>query len=384
MDQYPNNEIADEFAALGDPRLVMEEVVRLVGDLRLSAHRLGDAIAGAGFSAREWRGDDARLFLLSDQLPDITVDALITRLAEFSAANGPAWLHGGASDIARFTDEVEILYGVVRPLRTVAHRLRMLPVRRRDTEPLELALGSARVGTPLDLVAGALRDLDTLSPYLVPLADEEWSEPVPAPARSQSDNLDRPISQRGQDSYAASLTDADLRERQSYTRLRDFAPAPSSAVTTETRSPNLSGHLIMWLKENTGHLPLRKWVVMAAAVAVLGVGTLLLSIAPGAGSGQHATSSGALRLVVSPATVSLSCRGSGTSLELSLRNTGSTQLNWSVSTPVDLLLSATHGSIAAGRQATLQIRVKDEKAGQGTMEFTYTNGRTKVSYAVRC
>src|SRR5579885_238105 len=78
--------MADEDAleALNDPRQVMMEVLGLVEDLRLASNRLGDAIVAGGLSAREWRSPDARLATLSDQFPDITVDDLITRLAEFA------------------------------------------------------------------------------------------------------------------------------------------------------------------------------------------------------------------------------------------------------------------------------------------------------------
>ncbi|MFI5273244.1 MAG: hypothetical protein ACHQ4H_09470, partial [Ktedonobacterales bacterium] len=46
--------------------------------------------------AREWRSDDALLRPLSDQLPAVTLDDLISRASEFAAGSGPYWLHGTA------------------------------------------------------------------------------------------------------------------------------------------------------------------------------------------------------------------------------------------------------------------------------------------------
>ncbi|HLJ82195.1 MAG TPA: hypothetical protein VKT52_11960, partial [Ktedonobacterales bacterium] len=117
MDEYEQNDLGaapddeDAYEALNDPRRVMMEVVALVEELHRATTRLGDAIAAAGLPARTWRDADCRLLLLADQFPDITLDALITRLAEFAAGMGPDWLHGSREDIARFTDEASILYG---------------------------------------------------------------------------------------------------------------------------------------------------------------------------------------------------------------------------------------------------------------------------------
>ncbi|MGO8950044.1 MAG: BACON domain-containing protein, partial [Ktedonobacterales bacterium] len=345
------------------------EVLGLVGDLRQAAHRLGDALVAAGLNAREWRGEHARLALLSDQLPDITVDELITRLAEFGAAHGQDWLHGGPADIARFNDEVEVLYGVLRPLRVVAQRLRMIPANKRSAHSLERTLGSAVVGTPLDLVVGALRDLEALSPYLAPLTVAEWNNAPPATIPT---NLDNP-------EYLTHV------EAQSFTRLRDFAPTPGTArQVQEASQAGQVSRLFSWLRVKTLHLPISKWIVVATAIVALGTGTLLLSMAARVGSGETIKGTVASQLVASPVPVSLACRGKGTALELQLHNTGKTQLEWSIKTPPGLWLSATQGTLAPGKTTQLQIKVTSAKPEQGTMAFTSGNDLTRIPYTIAC
>src|SRR5258708_31467467 len=183
---------SEDDAALDDPRLVMAEVVRLLGELHRATTRLGDAIVAAGLPAREWRTDDAFLGHLPGELPEITLDTLLTRLAEFAADLGPHLLHGDVEELAHFHDETLMLYDVIRPLRAFAQHQRMLPARERGEQPLWRALGDARVGTPLDLAVARLRDRDALGPFLAPLAPADWQtieqtiEQPPAPAPEQA------------------------------------------------------------------------------------------------------------------------------------------------------------------------------------------------------
>ncbi|MFI5274746.1 MAG: hypothetical protein ACHQ4H_17075, partial [Ktedonobacterales bacterium] len=89
-------EAPDEYASLRDPRLVMPEVAAVLDELHQAITQLGNAISAAGLPAREWRSDDALLRPLSDQLPAVTLDDLISRASEFAAGSGPYWLHGTA------------------------------------------------------------------------------------------------------------------------------------------------------------------------------------------------------------------------------------------------------------------------------------------------
>jgi hypothetical protein len=361
VDRDTGDQIADDYAALHDPYQVMMEVLELVRDLQQSTNRLGDAIVAGGLNARDWRSSEASLGLLSDQLPDITLDELITRLAEFSAAQGPDWLHGGPAEVERFKDEVQILYGVTRPLRVAAQRLRMLPAYERSEIPLEHALGSARVGTPLDLVAATLSDLEALSPYLVPLTAQQWESPAPGGEQAEPQNL----SPQG---------------KRQFTRLRDFAPARDPEAPVASAAPreqimDFTVRLFSWVQAHTRYLPINKWVVVTAAMLTLATGILLLSIA---------TQLTASQLVVSPTTVLLACSGKGASLQLSLRNSGKTPLAWSIKTPGGLVLSATKGTLPPGKSVALQVRPSSARPEQGILLITASNSSMQVPYTVRC
>lgn len=158
MDGYTLDDLPEEYAALSDRREVMAEVVEALDSLRQCTRKLGDALVAAGLPARDWLGRGARLQLLDDTLPDVTLDDVITRLAEFSAGSGPDWLHGDLDALARFFDEVALLDDVVRALRLAAQRERMASVRQRSDLPMRRALGDARVGTQLDLLSRDLRE----------------------------------------------------------------------------------------------------------------------------------------------------------------------------------------------------------------------------------
>jgi hypothetical protein len=365
VDRYTGDQIADEYAALHDTYQVMMEVLELVRGLQQSTNRLGDAIVAAGLNARDWRSSDACLALLSDQLPNISLDELITRLAEFSAAHGPGWLHGGPAEIERFKDEVDILYGVTRPLRVVVQRLRMLPAYERSAIPLEQALGAARVSTPLDLVAGTLRDLKALSPYLMPLTAQQWEPPAHRDEQAE-------------------LTNLSPRDERSFTRLRDFAQAPDPHASTAPAAPtdrikDLTVRLFSWVQGHAQHLPINKWIVVAAAMISLSSGILLVTLAT-----RPAGETIASQLVASPTQVSLACSGKGATLRLSLRNSGKTPLQWSIKTPSGLVLSATKGTLPPGTSVTLQIRSSSARSEQGMLLITASNSSVQIPYSVRC
>jgi Viral BACON domain len=426
MDDYDLNDRGaptsedDVYEVLNDPRRVMMEVVALVEDLHHAVTRLGDAIAAAGLPAREWRTADCRLLLLADQFPDITLDALITRLAEFAAGMGPHWLHGDRADIAQFNDEVAILYSVVRPLRTTAQRLRMVPVRERGDLPIERALGDGRVGTPLDRVAAVLRDLDSLGPYLVPLAAEEWqdftSAPPMQPPSVQSPSVQSPSVQSppvpsftpspaiGADATVmqphtpgASLPIAvppatpppavpPTSSSQSFRRLRDFMPPPEerrSAVGIQGRDWSwLRADASVWARALLEWMKPRKWLVIGIAIMLLALGTALLTLARQSALPTAVTP--ASHLTASPADVTLTCSGKSSSLKLTLRDTGTQSLTWSIKAPSGLSISTTHGTLKPGATVTLTIKVASAKAAHGTLAFTSSDGAATIPYTVSC
>lgn len=404
MDNYGVDEAAgalpDEYAALADARQVMGEVLGLMEDLHGATTRLGDALVGAGLPAREWLTEDCRLLLLSDQFPDVTLDDVVTRLAEFAAGMGPHWLHGGLDDVARFNDEVSVLSGVVRSLRVVAQRLRMLPPRERGDFPLERALGDPRVGTPLDRVATIMRDLESLGPYIQPLTAEEWNSPAPTgepdaapdtwlagspPSAGQPTGWPPTSSAVG---GAQPLAQMPQSAAQPFRRLRDFMPPPGSraahaahstteGVGWETVSLRLSA-----LARDAAHwLRPRKWLVAGILVMVLALGTALLALVSQPAPSSTASVSS---LAVVPAKLTFACSGKGASLSVSLRNTGTRPLTWTAKAPSGLTLSATHGAIQPATAVTIHVHVTSEKPAKGTLAFTSSDGAVSVPYTVTC
>jgi hypothetical protein len=378
MDEYrvDTSELPDEYAALADTRQVMLEVVGLLEDLHKATTRLGDAIAAAGFHGREWRGLDAQLDELSDQFPEITLDDLITRLAEFSAGNGPVWLRGDRADIERFTDEAAILGGVMRPLRVLAQRQRVTPARERSRHPFERALADGRVGTQLDLMARYLRDLEALAPFLAPLAPEEWNLVSPAP----------PAPPAPQPSAAPAPAARSGPAMRPFTRLRDFADsARGSAPSIRQAGPSQTLTLALGrARARTEVLVLRlrlyRWmvVVIAALILAIAMGVLTLAVHEGA------TLAPPSHLQATPARLTFTCAGKGATHVLTLRNSGSAPLTWQVAAPTGLTLSAAKGLLTRGASAAVTVRVSAARAAHGTLAFTSTDGAAQVPYTVTC
>lgn len=419
-DELPLDELPGDYEALADGREVMREVMELVTELRGSAKKLGDAIVASGFPAREWVGPDAELALLGEPFPEISLDAFLTRLAEFAAGMGPAWLRGAEDEIAQFVDEVQILDGVARPLRIFAQRQRMLPARERGELPLEQVFGDGRVGTQLDLLAGYLRDLDALSPYIAPLTPSEWTAllpllsapaaspqtaPQPAQARpQQQQQAQRSIPGAGVSAelpavfskqqwllssqphpaqpapppYAAPLESVEYPRTgdipQTYTRLRDFAPPPSAEAShVVVRVPNGRGMLALLLRH--------RWLALGIVILVLSAGTGVLSLAALRANATTPTS----HLTATPATLHLTCTGKGATATLTLRNTTKTPVTWTVQAPpAALRLSATHGTLKPGATATLTATSTKRAASQGMLTFAADDGTLTVPYTVAC
>ncbi|HEX8036557.1 MAG TPA: hypothetical protein VF510_22055 [Ktedonobacterales bacterium] len=423
--ELPPDELSDEYAALADAREVMREVIGLIEELRGAAKKLGDAVAAAGFPAREWVGPDAALALLGESFPDISLDAFLTRVAEFAAGMGPAWLRGGADEIARFSDEVQLLDEVARPLRIFAQHQRMLPASERGELRLERALGDGRVGTQLDLMAGYLRDLDALAPYIVPLTPSEWAAlnpPSPAPAappqtgpqpshaRSpQQQQAQRPVPGPGASAelpavfskqqwllssqphpaqpapppYAPPLESVEYTHTgdtpQTYSRLRDFAPPPSASAAP----PAGSSHVVVRVPNGRGLLALllhHRWLVLGITILVLSAGTGLLSLVALRTNATAPTS----HLTATPATLHLTCTGKGASATLTVRNTGRSPVTWTLRPPAALRISATRGTLKPGATATLTATSTSHAAAQGTVTFAADDGTLTVPYTISC
>ena len=400
-DDLPAGDLQDEYEALADATEVMREVMGLVEELRGSTKKLGDAIASSGFPAREWVGPDAALGLLGEPFPDITLDAFLTRLAEFSAGMGPAWLRAGETEIAQFNDETLILNDVAQPLRVFAQRQRVLPARERGELPLERVFGDGRVGTQLDLLAGYLRDLESLAPYIVPLTPSEWAALLPAqPPSAMPPAPAQPEPARGATSgvltgdqqhwllssqkqpavspYAPPQKSSVADAPQTYTRLRDFAPP--SATGRPAADPR---HVVLHVPNGRGLLKLlqrHQWAVLGILVLVLSAGTGLLSLVA---LHNNATTPTAI-LAASPTNLSLTCTGRRSATTLTLLDKGKTPLTWTVNPPAGLRISAMQGKLKPGASVSLTVAATNRSASKGALAIATDDGTLTVPYVITC
>ncbi len=400
--------LPDEYSELGNPRLVIEEVVRLLGALHRDSTRLGDTIVAAGLAAREWRSKAARLERISDEFPPISLDELLTRMAEFAAGTGILWLHGGPNELDRFQDETIVLHGVIKPLRAFAQRQRLLPARERGDEPLWKALGDPLVGTPLDLVARDLRDIDALAPFLAPISDADWKaiEAAQAKAAPQAaPQVKRSASAKSATSAEASraatpapptlaapptaaekappvgaLTVEDLKAASDATpapkRLREYLPS-APAVLPRARESQLSRSL-----QAGGRYLLRRWAIVLTVAVMLALATGLLTVIS-QGRAQMTTNA---HLVAAPTSLALACSGKSSTEAFTLRNAGTKSEAWKVTAPKGVTISAATGTLAPNATATLKLTVASgtKTASHGTLTITDADGTLTVPYSIAC
>ena len=409
----------DEYAALQDPRLVMPEVATVLAELHEGITQLGSAFVSAGVPAREWRSDDALLRPLGESLPDVTLDDLLTRAAEFAAGNGPYWLHGGAGEIEQFVAETALLSDAFRPLRVIAQRLRVLPPRERGALPIERALGDGRVGAKLDRVSRSLADLDALAPFMAPLSPDEWNAarraappaegdqyteplppelipspaPVPAAARMPPppapSPLSPPASPRARFVTLAASPVAALFGRGSASssaastarQAPAAAPAPRGMYAPRVRrlSQTLGGYAAQ-ARERMQRIEPRRWMVVGLVALLLAVGTGVLALAS-----RPDTSAPPAPLAVSPASVTLTCTGKGSSVTVTLEWTGTAATSWSVQqAPAGLALSSSRGTLKPNTGIPIVLHVTARKATHGTLIFVAGKQQASVAYTVTC
>lgn len=417
MDERSNEGLAealpDEYSELADPRLVMEEVVRLLGELHRASTRLGDAIVVAGMPARDWRSTAARLDAISNEFPAVTLDDLLTRLAEFSASTGILWLRGGPAELDRFQDETGILHDVVKPLRSFGQRQRMLPARERGEEPLWKALGDPRVGTPLDLVAKTLRDLVDLDPFIAPVSADVWKEldaerakaeaaakrsstgksakvpaaPAPLPAvpsaatppptlPSPSTSIPRAAAMSAANASAIEAPKSSDEPAPAHKRLREYLPS-APAVLPRARESRLSQSL-----QAGGRYLIKRWTVVLTVTVMLVLAIALLTVVTQARPQPTSTA----HLTANPTSLALTCTGKNTSASFTLKNTATKSEAWKVTPPKGVTLSAVTGTLASGASATLKLTVATgtKASAQGTLTFTDADGTLAVPYTITC
>lgn len=426
-----------------DPTEKMRRARLLLRDLLAASRHLGDALVQAGLAPERWRDPDARLSELDRQAPDITLDALLTRLAEFAAELGPALLAGGGEALDDFERDVHALGDVLRPLRALAQRERLKPRTERDGAAIWRALSDVRVGVVLDRLTRVLRELDGLAPRLRALSAEQWQAldaalaaeeaaadaPTVAPARGPSSSALGPaggsLGAEATVPLAYRLPDA----------IPDEAPGDPDAPTylsagwlpdARSNEPTVPVGPVPgapWARSRTaaplwlGQRP-RKWGLLLATALALLVGTAvltlftrpdLLSIVPNGTptltSAQSTSAAGQLareptatvtprptptitpspaaslpaKLTASPNPLTL-CPLNGPTT-LTLTNTGGRATTWTASASNGATVAPRSGALQPGERA--ELSVSSFGATRGTITIRWSGGSLKDSFRCR-
>jgi hypothetical protein len=346
VDDDISQELPEEIAAQIDRRGVMREAAEHVEALHHATKRLGDALIATGLSGRALRSEDALLSLLDDELPDITVDELITRLAEFGADTGPVWLHGDERDLAAFHDEVAVLGDVIGPLRAIAQHLRMGTAGRSAGLPIEQAFASGLVGTQLYLLGMVLRDLELLAPVMAPLAPDEWE------------------ASRGFELNA---------------HLRDFVPEGQAQRERYQGTFGVETLPATLLRRGQA---LGSWLQAHKLAAIAGVSLVLVTGIALAQVAARSEASHPSAVVVVPATVSLTC--SSRPATVTLTNPGKQSLTWQAEPPASLSVVPARGALLPGQRAALRIAARGNEPGSGAIVIVAADGTASIPYTITC
>lgn len=418
-------DLPEEYSALADRRRVMLEVADELGELHTAVNALGDALETAGLPGRMWRSPDASLRLIARSLPDITVDRLMTRLAEFAAGKGPDWLHGGIDDLDQFHREVRAIARVVDRLSESALQGSALQRSSRPPRAIELAFGAPKVSAALDHVAEILTDFRALEPFMAPLTSDEW--------RSQAAHLQSPEASTEQ--ARAHGDTLSLSADGAHAKLRDFARA---TLKPQVHGNNTPGARLDALLEHAKvalaplfRRPLfprplfrrKRLIALEGALLLMTVLAVLLlhhqgiigssatrgSLNSGlsataasatAASATHASATAAV--MASPTAIhlaptktsvpapqlALTCamNAAKTSATLDVKNTGRGAVSWQAAASHWLTVSPSKGQLSVGQTDTAQVTPSSSKRGWGTNTVTVSasNGTQSASFSATC
>jgi hypothetical protein len=372
----------------------------LLVELYAATRGLGDALNRAGFPPGRWDTPEARLSTLGNRLPQVTVEALLARLADFALDTGPIWLAGTGEALDEFAHEVHVLAAAIGPLRGLAQQQRTLAsVADRSRRSLKQALQDERVDAELDRLAHTLRQLQELAAALEPIA----SLPRGVPSMQASGVVVSRRARGEQEGNAA--VPVWLVGQTGQEQAPDMSPHPRKV----SRWPGSQLLRAAWSRRGTrvalgvGSVVLLVVLAMSGALALVHA---LTAPVPGPASRDQgaptATHSGsatpsagrtatvvpatqgpaAAVLAVSPASLVLPC--GGTPVTLTVSNTGGQSLMWQASVSGNAALSATSGSVGPASQATVSVHATGTQHGPGAIVFT-SNGRTaKVTFKVSC
>jgi hypothetical protein len=368
--------LSGEYAALRDTPAVMRSAAGYLEELQGAVTRLGDAIEQGGLPGRLWRSDEADLATLGDIFPLITVDELITRLAQFASERGPAWLRGDMADLAAFRDETRILYDVVHALRMTAQRLRMSGG---GKSQLERAFGNARIGAPLDRVALLLETVDALGPFMAPIPTDEWATPA------QMDDA----AKEGFAAFGGSPASDELFSpsgNQSRGLLRDYAPTGGAGESMRANKSGDSDGLWIELNIPKGLALLRnRWVLGVAGALLVGalVAVLVLRAPILAGAKKTPTATPPPAVVANPTSLVLPCSTRRTAA-LTLKNQSAAPVAWQAQAPATVALTPAQGTIPAGQSATLNAHLTAARATSGAITITVGKATLSVPFNATC
>ena len=424
-------------------RAAMREARDLLHELRETTTRLGEALADADFAPNLWRAPEGRLDSAAENLPDVTVDALLKRLVSFAMEEGPARLDGDGQALNEFENEVWVLADVIRPLRALAQRQHLAPRAKRGTNPLLSALGDNRVGAQLDRMTRTLRALTEVAPHLEPLppgqdvgpsaplwpaesstgtwGDRTWgaSQPSmsapPFAASTPPGNLDpagtpgkrgtgmpkwlaRMQGRLGQSAGGAGAMGGSPRwpggglvQRVKSLRPARVRPLVAGALALGLLLVVVSGALALAHMRSsssgggfalTGTAP----TLPAGTATAIARATYIArgTATARARSALFTPTTAPARLSVSPANFVMPCSGSP-SQTLKLQDSGAQALTWRASASGSVVFSATSGTLDAYSGSSITVHASSGRQhGSGTITFTWGSGTVSIAYSVFC
>jgi hypothetical protein len=418
-DANPPWSAADRDASRGEPEQLgparsasKQTAQSVLAEVYEATRGLGDALNRTGFGPDRWGTPEARLSTLSDRLPRVTLEALLARLADFALDAGPAWLAStdvtGAA-IDEFAHEVHVLAAAVDPLHGVAGRAHTIATAATSgRRSLELALKDGRVRTQLERLSDALRQLLVLVPLLGPSSPSTMSREAGAALATLSSDALLP---RQDD---ASAVPGWLFEQPAQEQASHVQPGVSKGAWKGIVWPGSQLLRAGWSRRRV-----RAWLGLGLVVAALLVLALTATFAilhglpaahpetavlgravatatttgsrsatpsvartSTAGAPTQAPAAASARLAVSPGSVVLPCKG--TSMTLTVSDTGQQALNWQASVSGNASLSATSGTVGPMSQATLSVHATGAQHGPGAIVFTSDGGKATVTFKVSC
>ena len=133
-------------------------------------------------------------------------------------------------------------------------------------------------------------------------------------------------------------------------------------------------------RERVQRIEPRRWAVVGLVALLLALGTGVLALA----AHQSAPTVPPAPLTVSPASVKLTCSGSGSSATLTLEWSGTAATGWGVQAPPGLALSPSRGTLKPNTGIRITLRVTERKAMRGTLTFDANTQRASAAYTVSC